>query len=248
MSWIRSSETLVISLGLIIVLALGAVGTAAAIELTETDVPDELEVGEETTVGVTIEDPYADVSGEYELSATTEFESGQVQISATTPSGDSNTASGGDSLTVAPADEIEEITVEATGTVPDIGSNDGAYSYENPEQEQFTALDIDTDNGPVGTVSVDRFTENSQQARGLIDEAVSAAGEDATSVQSAISLYDSGEFDQAITQAQDVIDEEGGSGSSPLPLIVGGAVVVIGLAGGGYYLYTQRQQDTHKLQ
>ncbi|GEM_PF-5137447 len=209
--------------------------------------PDDLEVGEESEVEVTIEDPYADVSGEYELSATTEFENGQVSISATTPSGDSDTVSRGDSLTVAPADNYEEIIVRASGTVPDIGSNGGAYSYENPEQEQFTALDVSAD-GPIPPVSVGRFTENSREARELIDDAVNATGEDADGVQSAISLYNSGNFDQAITQAGNVIDEEGSSGLSPLLLIAGVVVVVIGLAGGGYYLYTQRKQDTHKLQ
>lgn len=248
MSWIRSSKPLLV--GLLIVAALGTAGTVAGLEFADVTADDELEVGSQAEVEVVIEEPFDGEPDEYTIGASTEFVDGSVTITADGPANTDSASGETPELTVTAEDGYNEITITASGEVPQIGEGGlGEFSYEDPETEQFTALSVTQNDGPVDSVTVDRFTAESQQARERIDEAVEAAGEDDEDVRAAIELYDAESFEQAITQAENVIgDAESSEQRSQLFLIGGGVLIVLVLGGGGYYLYSQRQQDTHKLQ
>ena len=247
MSWIHSSKTLV--LGLVVVVALGAAGTVVGLDFAQVTAEDELEVGSQAEVEVVIEEPY-DGPDEYTVGASTEFVGGSVTITADGPVTTDTETGENPELTVTAEDGYDEIVISASGEVPQIGDGGvGAFSYENPEDEQFTALSVTQNDGPVDTVEIARFTDDSQEARDRIDEAVELAGEDDDDVRGAISLYDSENFEEAITQAQNAIDAEESSEQRSQLLLIGVILlVVVGLAGGGYYVYSQRKQDTNKLQ
>lgn len=248
MSWIHSSKTLV--LGLVVVVALGAAGTVVGLDFAQVTADDELEVGSQTEVEVVIEEPFDGEPDEYTVGASTEFVGGSVTITADGPVTTDTESGENPELTVNAEDGYSEIVISASGEVPQIGDGGvGAFSYENPEDEQFTALSVTQNDGPVDTVEIARFTDDSQEARDRIDEAVELAGEDDDDVRGAISLYDSENFEEAITQAQNAIDAEESSEQRSQLLLIGVILlVVVGLAGGGYYVYSQRKQDTNKLQ
>jgi len=243
MSWTHSSKLL--ALGVVLALALGTAGVATAVTFDDSEVPDELEVGEQETATVTIEDPFEDQPDTWTLEASSEFEDGTVSIRAETVGGDtiSESGEGTVSMELSADDGISEVVVEGSGTVPEIDS----YNYENPEEENFVAVAVS--GGVQNQWEVHRYTEGSQNARDRIDQASESVSEDNSDLQSAISLYNNGDFEQSMTEADSIIDSQESQEQSQTMLLFGGAgVVLIALVGGGFYLYSQKKQNTNKLQ
>ncbi|MXR51849.1 hypothetical protein GRX03_09550 [Halovenus sp. WSH3] len=223
-----------------------ASGTAAAFEFDDSGVSDEMQVGQQETATVVIQEPFAERDVGWTLVVDSEFEDAGITITTTTVDGTTNQVSGeGRAQMTLDNEGIREVEIEVSGTVPEIQQ----YSYESPEQENFTALRINDSSGVIETWSVHRYTEQSREARNRLDEALEYTSQDSQDFQSAVTLYNSGEFEQATAEADSIIDSGESSEQTQTLLFAGvGVVVLLVLAGGGYYLYQQRSQNTNKLQ
>ena len=243
MSWIRSSRTVV--LVALFALALGVAGTAVAVDFNEDGVPEDAEVGETETVAVSF-DPFADRSAPLLVEAESELDDVTITLDA---DGESISADG--TLEEELDDEgIREVTIEASGDVPEIEE----YDYEDKDIENILGLRVSFDGAQVGSWDVHRYTEDSKDARNAIDEASEAvAGTDNEEAENelddAIAFYNSQEFDRAIDRANNAKDIAESEGETTQMLLIGGAVVVVLAAvAGGVYVWRSRQQDTNRLQ
>jgi hypothetical protein len=240
MSWTHSSK--ILALGVVLALALGTVGIASAVTFDDSGVPEDAEVGEQTEVEVVMEDPFEGQPDSWTLQASSELQDANVNIRAQTVGGDTIAGDNGQ-ITLNADDGIESVEIVAQGTVPEIDS----YNYENPEEENFVAVAVS--GGVQNQWEVHRYTEGSQNARDRIDQASESVSEDNSDLQSAISLYNNGDFEQSMAEADSIIDsQESQEQSQSMLLFAGAGVVLLVLLGGGYYLYSQKQKNTNKLQ
>ena len=254
MSWIRSSKGAI--LGVLLVISLAAVGTVAAYEISG-NAPQEAEVGSQITVNATIDSPFADDGpDEWTVVGETGLESANWRIE-TENIGKENglkVGSGGSiEKTVRAANGTDTITVSVTGTVPDATT----FSYAN--QANITGLtvhqEIDGSVQQEDSWPVKQYTDQSRAARQAIDAAVDAGARDASdeaenALTNAIEFYNGGNFERAITNAEDAeaLAEEESSGG-PSMLLIGGAVVLLLIVVGAVvYVYRSNQQRGHKLQ
>ena len=264
MSWTHSSE--LVAVGVLLAVVLAAVGTGAALSFDDESVPAEAEAGAEESYTVTMTEPFTaentDLPAEWTLQATTEFEDADITITSQDVADDTvdttSVENNATTLTIRQDDGINRVVIEVSGTVPEIAE----YNYDDRSVENFTALELARiDGGNEITIAdgeaqwnVHRFTEDSREARQAIDNASDAVGDSEDSdaqdrLDEAISFYNNGEFDNAITAAEDAEDTASSdSNLSQILLIVGGVIVVVALLGGGVYLWQSRQQDTSKLQ
>lgn len=251
MSWIRSSEGAV-ALTLLVVLA-GITGTAAALSTSAEGVPESAEVGSEVTVTVTVEDPYTDAPDNWELQGETELENvswtvteldqGQ-QVSQDTYGGQSF------SQALSRADGGDAVEVQITGTVPAIEE----YSYEPAESTTLVRLSRKQgDNtNEIGNWTTRPYTAESQEARDAIDSASTAVeesgGEDARrSLEQAISAYDNGVFENAVSNAEDAESTAQGAKQTQMLLYGGLGVVALAAVVGGVWYWRNQQDDYDKL-
>jgi len=239
MSWIRSSKA--VAAVVLLVLALGAVGTATAVSFSA-DEPEATEVGETMTFEVEMTEVFQDQPNEWTVQVNTELEEETYQIIAEDVSGAEVARSDSNTLQVSSEDGVDTVTIEVQGTVPGLSS----YSYENPEEEEFQVVEIAQANGPaLEEWTAHRYTQKSQEARTAIEEAEDAGASD---LSNAISAYNSEDFDNAIDLANSAKSDAEGQEQTQQYLMFGGiALAVILLAGGGFYLYQQRQEDRSKL-
>ncbi|WP_302081654.1 hypothetical protein [Salinibaculum rarum] len=259
MSWTHSSK--VVTAALLVVLV-GTLGTAAAIDVSSSGAPQEAEVGTEINATITIEDPYQgdSIPSEWTLRGSTELENVSWTIEETdqgNPSGDDS--SGAQSFTQElPMDgqQGDQITITIRGDVPAITN----YTY-NPH-ENFTMYEIERVTGSnaetLETHSVDHYTGDSREARQAIQNASAAieevnGDEDASNrLDQAISAYNQGNFDNAISIASDAENlaqnKQQSQQTTQLLLYAVGALVVIALVGGVLWYWRQQQQDNYKLQ
>ncbi|WP_246983704.1 hypothetical protein [Halorientalis marina] len=256
MSWIRSSERTV-ALALVGVLLLGAVGTAAALTITASDVPEESEVGNEVQSRFTIDDAFTENS-QYTLRLETELNN----VSWTVEKYDQGSRveqwqGGGQEFQqqVSSDPTGDEIRIQIVGDTPGIDE----YNYSNPEN--FTVVAIRSQTGDnvqtLKTYEVHHFTEQSQAARDAIDEAQQAideAGGDSeaeSELDQAISAYDSGNFGNAESIANDARDtanqKEQSQQTTQMLLFAGLGVLVLALVVGGVWYYRNQQDDYDKL-
>jgi len=245
MSWTHYSK--IIGIGVLLAVALGAAGTAAAVTFDDSSVPDEVEVGQQETITVTVSDPFEERPPGWTLQAETELEDATITMTAETPT-DSFRETGGQSAEITLDDSsITEIEIEVSGEVPIVEQ----YSYENPEQEEISVLSVSDSGVFLEEWSVHRYTEASQAARQAIDEASEQVGEDNDALTTAISLYNAGDSShgQAQSEAEAITsDAQSDEQTQTFLMIGGGAIVLLLLVGGGVYYYKQQQKPTNKLQ
>jgi len=243
MSWTHSSKT--VALGLLLVVALGAAGTAAAVSFSAED-PQASQVGETVEYEIEMTEVFIDQPDQWTLEAETELENASWQLVATDVSGDEVARSETGQLDLNSEDGVDTVTIEVQGDVPSISE----YSYEDPDAENYLLAGISQADGPsLQQWEAHRYTEGSQSARQAIDDAADRVGADSGELDSAIALYNSGDFDQATSEAEDIREgAESQQQTQQLLLLGGGAVVVLLLLGGGYYVYKGRKQNTNKLQ
>jgi hypothetical protein len=204
-----------------------------------------MEVGQQQTTTVVMEEPFAERDVGWTLIADTELDA-SVTITTTTVDGTTNQVTGDGRAELTLDDEaIREVEIESTGTVPEVEQ----YSYENPEQENIVALRVNDSAGTIETWEAHRYTEQSREARNKLDRASQEVSEDDEDFQQARTLYNSREFEQSISASDQIINDAESSEQTQTLLLVGaGVVVLLLLAGGGYYVYSQRSQNTNKLQ
>ncbi|SDJ72949.1 hypothetical protein SAMN05216226_10857 [Halovenus aranensis] len=241
MSWIRSSKA--VAAVVLLVVALGAVGTAAAVSFSADD-PEATQVGETVSFQVEMTDVFEDQPNEWTVAGNTDLEDASWQIIANDVSGEEVARSDSSELQVSSEDGINTVTIEVEGTVPEIST----YSYENMEEEEYQVLQVEQAGGPsLNEWRAHRYTEASREARNAIDDA-SDAVDSQSSLDNAISAYNSENFDNAVDLAQQAQDDAEGEQQLQQYLLFGGAALaVLLIAGGGYYAYQQRQEDRSKL-
>lgn len=241
-----SSSILVVLLAL--ALTLGAVGTALAVSFDDSGVPDAVEVGEQEEISVTIEDPFEGQPSEWTVSGDTDLDDATVVIETVTVGGDTTTHQ--DSVTISSEEGINKVTVRVNGEIPAIGS----YNYEDPDEENILAIEIADDNAVMYDADVHRYTDDSQAAREAIDEASEAVADSNSDtaqrdLDNAITFYNSGEFESAISSANDARDAAESEGETmQMLLMVGGVVGLAAVVVGGVYFWRSRQENTNKLQ
>jgi hypothetical protein len=149
------------------------------------------------------------------------------------------------------------VTIEVSGEIPEIDEEE--LNYENIDEERYTALELlRTDDGEttLETWRSHRWQADSrhEEARQALDDARNAlegvsddnAQEDFSNAKA---FYNQGDFDRAISLAEDAQTQaEQGGGDDQLLLIGGALVVVVLLAGGGVYYYRSGGDDSYKLQ
>ncbi|WP_435319453.1 hypothetical protein [Haloarchaeobius sp. TZWSO28] len=260
------------TLAVVAILALAAVGTATAVQVTSDDVSSEAQVGEDYTATVTLGELYQNpdytswtLRGETELTdvtwtvTTTDTDTGN-QIDRQSFDGQSFNYSNID----AEANDANQITIEVTGTVPEVEN----FTYAEEETFVVASLTQVRDGGTsndIATREAHHYTEDSRAARqaiadaeAAIDEAAAAGGDTSTaesSVESAISAYEGENFENAQTlaeRAQNEADSAEQSAASAqqrnqLLLYGGAAILVLLLVGGGIYWYRQQQDDYSRL-
>ena len=256
MSWIRSSK----SAALVVLLALSlAVGTAGAISVSPGEVPNETQVGETVTTTVTIEDPFVDMPDQWTLQGSTELRNVSWTVTVRQQGEQVSQETFGDQSFEHPlnaSNNGDTVVVELTGDTPAIEN----YTYE--PAETYTLYDFESIQGSstsgLNTTSVHHYTNASKSARLAIDnatEAVNASGggsEAQNDLDQAISAYDSGNFDNAESNAADAQDQaeqaEQSAQRTQTILMVVGALVVLAIIGGGIYYWRSNQNEPTKLQ
>ncbi len=247
MSWIPCSRH--VSIGLLAVVLLASVGTAAAVTV-EFSEPSPVQVGDEVEYSVAVEEPFRDAPDQWTLQASTGLGNATwtIQVSAQGDPVDTQDGAGGNvtydlSQSTSPTPTLVNVTVG--GDVPTID----AYSYDEPASERIELLTIsrvtDGNANELQTIEVRRYTEASQNARTAIDSAIEAVGDRNDKIEQAISSYDNGNFENAQSLAEEA---EGGAQSGQLLLYAAIAIVLLAVVGGGVY-YWRKQRDTgYKLQ
>ena len=256
MSWIRSSK----SAALVVLLALSlAVGTAGAISVSPGEAPNETQVGETVTTTVTIEDPFVDMPDQWTLQGSTELENVGWTVTVLQQGEQVSQESYGNQTfeqALDAANNGDTIEVELTGETPAVSN----YTYE--PRETYTLYDFDTVQGSstsdLNATSVHHYTNASKSARMAIDEAseaINASGggsEAQNDLDQAISAYNSGNFDNAESNAADAQSQaeqaEQSAQRTQTILMAVGALVVLGLIGGGIYYWRSNQNEPTKLQ
>lgn len=263
MNWTHCSS-LALGAGLVFVLVVGTLGTAAV--PFDGDPPESAEVGEEVEVEeLSMTEPFA-VSGgdDWMMQVSTELESPRLQVTAVDGAGNpvfESDVTENRVLLELNDTSISEVRFVARGDVPEIGGDGpGSYDYENRAAENITVLAVnevfDGQVRPVenGTFELHRFTPDSREARQAIDNA-SAAAEEADSdsarerIDEAITFYNSAEFADAIAAANDAEDTANSENESRnTVLLVGGLLAVLVVVGGVAYYLRSRQAPENKLQ
>lgn len=256
MNLIRSSNSTVV-LALLAALLVGTAGTAMALSISAENVPDEAEVGSEVNATITVDDAYTD-NAEWTLETETELTNVSWTVEEFDQGSRVNQWNGGgqtfsQNLSSDPSGDEVQITIR--GTVPSINN----YTYEPKENFTFVAIKRTTGDNTetLKTYSVHHFTNDSKTARKKIDAAQSAINntggdsEAEADLEQAISAYDSANFDNAISIAEDAkskAQQKQQSQQTTQLLLFGGiGVVVIVLVGGGVWYYRKQQDNYDKL-
>ncbi|WP_436929434.1 hypothetical protein [Halosimplex halobium] len=256
MSWIRSSKS--VALVALLALSLAAVGTAGAISVQPGEVPEETRVGETVSTTVTVEDPFVDMPDEWTLQGSTELESVSWTVTVRQQGEQVSQETYGDQSFDHPleaANNGDTVVVELTGDTPAVEN----YTYE--PAETYTLYDLESVQGNstsgLNTTAVHHYTNASKDARQSIDEAaeaINASGADngQDDLDQAISAYESGNFGNAESNAQDALEAaeqaEQSAQRNRMILMAVGALVVLGIIGGGVYYWRSNQDEPTKLQ
>ena len=240
-----------------LVIAMAAVGTAAAVTASDTSAPDEAQVGEEVSVSVTLSNLYSD-NDEWTLRGTTQLTNVTGwEVTKVRPAGNTTEEyTGQDSFEtgISNADNVTDVVVTITGDAPPVEE----FQYDPPQRFEAAKLSQAVGQGEstIETVQIHHYTNESQQALNAIqsaDEAVSGTDNaDAQSyLQNAIDFYETGNFDQAVSnaeQAEETANEAKSSQETTTLILYGvGALVVLALIGGGVYYYRNQQDSYDKL-
>ncbi|MFB6128246.1 MAG: hypothetical protein ABEJ47_00645 [Halorhabdus sp.] len=256
MSWIRSSKG--ITLLAVLVVAFAAVGVVTAASVTAVDAPAEAQVGEEITVSATISDVY-ETSDQWTLNGTTELQNVTGwEVTKVTPSGAENTTRFSGSKTfsvgISAEENLDHVNVSITGTVPPVET----FSYDPPQSfvaAKFVRVQGNNVND-IETITVHHYTNESQTARNVIDEAWKVVnGSNSQSawetLNTSIDVFEGENFQEAKDLArnakQTARNAKQSAQTTQLILYGVGALVVIALVGGGIYYWRSQQNDYDKL-
>ena len=243
-------------LSLLVVCALvtsAFVGPAAAVDSSTRNLPEESEVG--TDVEATFElTQLFDEFEQWTLEGETELQDATWTVRFYDQAGNQIDSTETSSLSedVDIEDGVHRIEVRVVGTTPQVEN----YSYDPPQQFVAANLTQTATGGSqtaIGSYRVHHYTAESKEAREAIDsarEAVEASSSDSGEalLQSAISSYETRDFESAIRDANSAEEEASQNRllrMGAMGLI--GVIVLVVLVGGGYRLYKSRQQTPSRL-
>jgi len=239
----------------------------AAVSTSAEGVPEDPAVGDEVSATFTLTELYTDyeswtLNGRTELTevtwTVTKFDQAGNQISKTSYDGQSFN----DSVDI--GEDTSEVQVTVTGTVPEIGN----FTYDPQQSFEVTTLNLVREGGTTDEIdawTATHHTADSQEAReaianaeSAIDEAEAAGANTDTaeqSLQSAIDAYNNENFDNAVSLGERAQDEaetaqqnrQSSQQTQQLLMYGVAGLVLLGLIGGGFYWYSQQQEDTSKL-
>lgn len=244
MSSNHCSERGVALLAVLLVAALAlAPASVGAVDASAEGVPDDAEVGSEVTATFTLTDLYGDGT-----SFTLQGETGLNDVAWTVErvrlDGSSTRENfGGQSFqtTISSENDVERVVVTVRGTVPQVGQ----YTYDPHQSFTLARLTQVTGENPQTVAepwTVEHYTQDSRNARQAIDSAAAAVEETGAGerdLQQAVSAYESGNFANAVSNAEDAeaaADRARRTArTTRLVLIAVGAVAVVALLGVAYY-------------
>ena len=229
-------------------------GSVAAVESSPQELPEESEVGTEFEATFEVTDLF-DEFERWTLVANTGLDNATWTIRQYNQAGSQITREDTDGSTASEAVDIDDgtatVEVRVTGTTPELGE----LSYEPPDRFLAANVTLERDGGTervIGEHESHHYTQESREARQAIDSASDAVGDsdgDArSSLDSAISAYESGNFENAISLAERAEGEATQSQTIRTALLGVGVVIVLAiLLGGGYWVYKSRQQGPSRL-
>lgn len=252
-----SRSKLVAVLGAVLMFGTLFAGSAAAVQSSPTDLPEESEVGTDFEATFELTDLFDPdgyetwtLAAETELTNTTwtirQYNQAGSEISREDIDGQNATQ------VVDLNDGTARVDVRVTGTTPEVE----AWSYDPPDSFVVTNFTQEREGGSDRDIDTHRshhYTTESKDAREAIDraqESVEGSGSDSarSSLDSAISAYESGNFENAINLAERAEDEASQSQLIRNALIGVAAVVVLALLiGVGYRVYKSRQKGPGRL-
>ena len=248
----KSSKSLAV---LVAVLLLGALftGSAAAVQSNPTDLPEESEIGTEFEATFELTELF-DEFNEWTLSAQTELDNSTWTIRQYNQAGDELSRVDTDGQSVSQTIDLDEgtatVEVRVTGTTPEVDE----WSYDPPDSFVAANFTQERDGGTADEIASHEshpYTTESKEAREAIDRAqgdVGDSGDARSSLDSAISAYEGGNFENAISLAERAEDEASQSQLIRNGMIGVGVVIVLLLViGGGYRVYKSRQKGPTRL-
>ena len=246
---------LVAVLGSVLMFGTLFAGSAAAVQSSPTDLPEESEVGTDFEATVELTELFEEF-GEWTLSAETELENSTWTIRQYNQAGDEISREDTDGQNATQAVDIDDgtarVDVRVTGTTPEAE----AWSYDPPDSFVVANFTQEREGGSDRDIDTHRshhYTTESKDAREAIDraqESVEGSGSDSarSSLNSAISAYESGNFENAIDLAERAEDEASQSQLIRNALIGVAVVIVLALLiGVGYRVYKSRQKGPGRL-
>lgn len=257
MSWTHSSRGT--ALALLVVCSLLTAGTAAALSVSVESAPGESEVGSEVSATVVISDPFTEAPEQWTLRGNTDLQSVSWTVTVRQQGNQVSQNTYGDASfeqALSLDNGGDEVVVEVAGTAPEVAN----YSYDPPQEYAVASLVKVEGNNPevIRNVTAVHYTEESREAREAIDaanEAIEATGGNDEAEQlrdSAVSAYDVGNFENAISlaeQAQSTANEARQSQQTTQLILYGvGALVVLAVIAGGVYYWRSQQDERRRLQ
>lgn len=252
MSWIRSSKGAI--LGVLLAISLVAVGTAAAVSVSGT-APEPAQTGETVSMNATLQTPFEGAPDEYTLVGETDLQNANWEVEVRNQGRlveRQDTAGQSFTQPLNLSSGATTVQIDVTGTAPELNT----FNYTNMSAENYTAMALSQQSGNAVDQQwrAHRYTNDSRDAREAIDSAQAAveeAGGEAgrEDLDRAISAYDSADFDNAVSLAEEAESTaEQSQGGLPLVLIGGVAVVAVLAIGGGVYYWRSQQGSDYKLQ
>lgn len=258
----RSSRRTVLAL-LALAVALVVATPTAAISASGGDVPEEAQVGEQITVSIELTELYTDAPNSWTLGARTNLTNVTWTVRRVGVDGNQiaeRSYDGQSFLTKTPisADEnVAKVNVTIRGTVPKIEN----YTVEPKEEFVLAAFNRTREGGntaKINTFRVHHFTQQSKKARNAIvdaEAAIAAAGGNVQDAEQqldrAVSAYESGNFQNAISLANDARktaqQQQQSQGRNRLLLFGGIGVAALIVIVGGVYYWRSRQDTYDKL-
>jgi len=229
-------------------------GSVAAVESTPQELPEESEVGTDFEATFEVTELFDEFES-WTLVANTELDNATWTIRQFDQAGSQTDRQDVDGATATEAIDIDDgtatVEVRVTGTTPELGE----LSYEPPDRFLAANFTLERDGGTERLIAEHEshhYTQESREARQAIDSASAAVGDSSgdarSSLDTAISAYENGNFENAITNAERAEGEAEQSQTIRTALLGVGVVIVLAvLLGGGYWVYKSRQQGPSRL-
>ncbi|PSP56078.1 hypothetical protein BRC82_02785 [Halobacteriales archaeon QS_1_67_19] len=251
-----------LALAVAVALVASAATPAAAMSVSASGAPAEAEVGEEVTTTFTIEKPFSDYQ-EWTLDGQTELDGVTWTVKLYDQAGDKIDQQSYDGQTFQhdlQKSDAYEVRVVLEGTVPEVEN----FSYDPAQQFLLAELNQVREGGSSETIDAWEFrpyTTESQEARDAIasaeqviadvEDSGASVSEAQSTIDNAVSAFDHGNFENAVSLAEDAEDsaESAKQSNQQTQMLLYGGVGLLALVAliGGVFWYRSQQDNYDKL-